>query len=262
MTLFSVDAWISFLTLSAMEIVLGIDNIVFLTILVGRVPAQQRNKIRRTGLLLALLFRLALLFSLSWLMRLDTPLVTIANKGFSGRGLILLSGGLFLIGKSSHEVYEKLEKAPTDPSSQQGSATAQSSAVAILVQIILIDIVFSLDSVITAIGMAQQISIMVMAMCTAVVVMLVFAKAVGEFVDNHPSVKILALTFLMLIGVMLVAEAFGQHIGKGYIYFAMSYALLVEVLNLRFRKKHAPVHLHQGMLAPTTVSIASKEQDS
>jgi predicted tellurium resistance membrane protein TerC len=231
------EVWVALVSLSAMEIVLGIDNIVFLTIIVARVPADRREKVRKAGLLLALGMRIGLLLTLSWLMKLTAPLFQIGDFSPSGRDLILLVGGLFLIGKSAHEVHSKIEGArqPTE-GDVPGAAAAARGVAGVLVQIVLIDIVFSLDSVITAVGMAQDVWVMVVAMCIAVGSMLVFARAVGEFVERHPTIKILALTFLMLIGVMLVAEGFGQHVSKGYIYFAMAYALLVEVLNMRFRR--------------------------
>ena len=236
------QAWISLLTLSAMEIVLGIDNVVFLAILVGRIPEPGlRERVRRMGLGLALALRILLLLSLSWLMKLTAPLLTVLGEEISGRDLILLTGGLFLIGKAAHEMYAKLEG--PEPTAAAGAAFRGVGL--LLVQIALIDIVFSLDSVITAVGMAQDLRIMVAAMLIAVASMLVFARAVGDFVDRHPSVKLLALSFLLLIGVMLVAEGMGQHIPKGYIYFSMAFALGVELLNMRFRKvKAPPVHLH------------------
>ncbi|HEU4404059.1 MAG TPA: TerC family protein [Polyangiaceae bacterium] len=241
------DVWVALVSLSAMEIVLGIDNIVFLSILVAKVPAESREKIRKVGLLLALGMRIGLLLTLSWMMKLTQPLFHVAGFDPSGRDLILLVGGLFLIGKSAHEVHGKIEgarKATEDAVASDVASVARPSAgvTSVLVQIVLIDIVFSLDSVITAVGMAQEIWVMVAAMCIAVGSMLVFARPVGDFVERHPSVKILALTFLMLIGVLLVAEGFGQHISKGYIYFAMAYALFVEFLNMRFRgaKPKAP----------------------
>jgi predicted tellurium resistance membrane protein TerC len=239
-------AWLSLLTLTAMEIVLGIDNVIFISILAAKLPEAERTKARRLGLSLALVLRLGLLFAISWLMGLTEALFTlpILNEGISGRDLILLLGGLFLIGKSAHEIHDKLEVAhETDGPATEGAK--KSAFVIILVQILLLDVVFSLDSVITAVGMAQHIIIMVIAMVIAVVVMLLFARGIGDFVNRHPSVKILALSFLLLIGVLLVAEGMGQHISKGYVYFAMAFALLVEVLNMRFRKKAAaPVHLH------------------
>jgi predicted tellurium resistance membrane protein TerC len=247
------NPWIALLTLSAMEIVLGVDNIVFIAILVGKLPAEKRERIRKLGIALALIIRIGLLFTLSWLMRLTEPLFTVLEKSISGRDLILLLGGLFLVAKSVHEMHAKLEGADES----HGKAPTAASVASVLVQILLLDIVFSLDSVITAVGMASQLWVMVTAMIIAVGVMLVFAGKIGDFVDRHPTVKILALSFLLLIGVMLVAEGFGQHINKGYIYFAMAFALLVELLNMRLRKVHKPVHLHAG----TERQVASELSD-
>ena len=239
--LFTSENLISLVTLSAMEIVLGIDNIVFIAILSQRVPRQQRSKVRRLGLMLALLMRLGLLGALSWIMRLTEPLFTVLGNEISGRDLVLLGGGLFLLAKSTHEIYDKLEGDHTEAS---GSSNT-SAVVSVLFQIMLLDIVFSLDSVITAVGMAQSLEVMVAAMVIAVVVMLIFANGISEFINRHPSMKILALSFLLLIGVLLVADGLGKHLEKGYVYFAMSFSLLIELLNMRFRKKQAPVHLHQ-----------------
>ncbi|MEY2931819.1 MAG: hypothetical protein RL033_2568 [Pseudomonadota bacterium] len=235
----SAEGWISLLSLSAMEIVLGIDNIVFLSILSGKLPVEQQPKARRLGLLLALVMRLGLLFTISWMMRLTAPLFSVLGNEISGRDLILLVGGLFLVGKSVHEIHDKLE-VQHEPS---GVPARGASFAAILVQIVLLDIVFSLDSVITAVGMAPSIVVMMLAMIIAVGVMMVFAEPIGAFVERHPTMKILALSFLMLIGVVLVADGMGQHISKGYIYFAMTFALLVEMINLRVRRA-APVQLH------------------
>jgi predicted tellurium resistance membrane protein TerC len=247
--------WVSLLTLTAMEIVLGIDNVIFISILVAKLPEKDQKKARQLGLSLALVLRLALLFTLSWLMKLTEPLFTlpIVDEAISGRDLILLLGGLFLIGKSAHEIHDKLE-VQHDVDGDGVPDGKRSAFAIILVQILLLDVVFSFDSVITAVGMARHISIMVIAMVVAVGVMLVFAGRIGDFVNRHPSVKILALSFLLLIGVMLVAEGMGQHISKGYVYFAMAFALLVEVMNMRLRKKSAaPVHLH-GRFENTTPS--------
>jgi predicted tellurium resistance membrane protein TerC len=234
------DTYISLATLTAMEIVLGIDNIVFISILTAKLPPADQPKARRLGLSLALLFRLGLLFALSWVMGLTQPMFHILGRGISGRDLILLGGGLFLVAKSTHEIYDKLE-VKQDEHTVPGGARAFGW---ILVQILALDIVFSLDSVITAVGMAQHLAVMVVAMVIAVGVMLVFAQSIGDFVNRHPSMKILALSFLLLIGVMLIAEGMGQHVGKGYIYFAMAFSLAVEVLNMRLRKKVQPVTLH------------------
>jgi predicted tellurium resistance membrane protein TerC len=235
------DTYVSLLTLTAMEVVLGIDNIVFISILAGKLPPAEQPKARRLGLSLALVFRLGLLFALSWVMGLTAPLFALLGKGFSGRDLILLSGGAFLIAKSTHEIYDKLEGGHEErPAPKASGAFAW-----ILVQILALDIVFSLDSVITAVGMAQHLAVMVAAMVIAVGLMLVFAGAIGDFVNRHPSMKILALSFLLLIGVVLVADGMGQHVGKGYIYSAMAYAFIVELLNMRLRKRTRPLTLHR-----------------
>src|SRR6187431_3045447 len=234
------DTYVSLLTLTAMEVVLGIDNIVFISILTGKLPPAEQPKARRLGLSLALIMRLGLLFALSWVMGLTSPWFALFGRGFSGRDLILLGGGLFLIAKATHEIYDKLEVAHE---AQAGPGGTRKFGL-ILAQILALDIVFSLDSVITAVGMAQHVSIMVIAMVVAVALMLVFAGAIGDFVNRHPSMKILALSFLLLIGIMLVAEGMGQHVGKGYIYFAMTFSLGVELLNLRLRKRTSPVELH------------------
>jgi predicted tellurium resistance membrane protein TerC len=239
--LLTADAMIALVTLSAMEIVLGIDNVVFIAILTGKLPAKQQNGARRLGLILALVIRIGLLFMIAWIMGLTRPLFDVANHPFSGRDLILLGGGLFLIFKATWEIYDKLEAEHEPGDGAKGRATYTM----VLVQILLLDIVFSLDSVITAVGMAQQISIMVIAMVIAMLVMLVSASAVSGFVERHPSIKILALAFLLLIGVMLVAEGMGQHVPKGYIYFAMAFSLGVELINMQYRRARKPVALHQ-----------------
>ena len=234
------DTYVSLLTLTAMEIVLGIDNVVFISILAGKLPADKQPIARRLGLSLALILRLALLFAITWVMGLTAPLFGVLGKAFSGRDLILLAGGLFLVAKATHEIYAKLEVAHSEAKSAGGARAFG----LILVQILLLDVVFSLDSVITAVGMARHIFVMVIAMTVAVGVMLVFAGRIGDFVNRHPSMKILALSFLLLIGVMLVAEGMGQHIGKSYIYFAMAFSLGIELLNMRLRRRTAPVVLH------------------
>lgn len=229
---------IAIATLTAMEIVLGIDNIVFISIIVARLPSSQREAARKAGIALALILRLALLFSISWVMSLTEPLFALAEHAVSGRDLILLLGGLFLIGKSTLEIHHKFEEPqhalPDYVATQRPTSAAFGST---LLQILLLDVVFSLDSVITAVGMAQQIWVMVVAMVISVGVMLVAAKSVGHFVDHHPTVKILALSFLIMIGTMLLAEGLSFHIDKGYIYFAMFFSLGVEVLNIRLKKK-------------------------
>ena len=234
------DNLLALVTLSLMEIVLGIDNIVFLAIITGRLPARRQPLARRLGLGLALGMRIALLLMISWVMGLTRPLVSILGRGVSGRDLILLGGGLFLIGKATWEIYDKLEVEHQEAARPSGRA----AFTLVLVQIMLLDIIFSLDSVITAVGMANEVAIMIAAMVVAMLVMLVSAGAVSGFVERHPSVKILALSFLLLIGVMLVAEGMGTHVEKGYIYVAMTFSLFVELLNMRYRKKRRPVALH------------------
>jgi predicted tellurium resistance membrane protein TerC len=229
------ETWISLATLSAMEVVLGLDNVVFLTILTGRLPAPRQPSAQRLGLALALVTRLGLLFAISWVMGLTAPFFTVLGRSISGRDLILFGGGLFLIGKATFEIHDKLETSGHAPASG-GRGTYW----VVIAQVAVLDVVFSLDSVITAVGMARHLPVMVAAMLVAVGVMLVFAGAVGRFVERHPTMKMLALSFLILIGVMLVAEGLGQHIDKGYIYFAMAFSLLVEVLNLRLRRPSAP----------------------
>jgi predicted tellurium resistance membrane protein TerC len=236
--LLSADALVALVTLTAMEIVLGIDNVVFIAILTGKLPAGQQPLARRLGLGLALGTRILLLFAISWIMGLTRPLFSMAGVEVSGRSLILLGGGLFLMFKATWEIYDKLEVAH-----KEAQARGAGRLLAVLVQIMVIDIVFSLDSVITAVGMADQIAIMVIAMVIAMVVMLFSVGAVSGFVERHPSVKILALSFLLLIGVMLVGEGLGQHVPKGYIYFAMAFSLLVELLNMRYRKRQRPLAL-------------------
>lgn len=235
----SADLLIALVTLTAMEIVLGIDNVVFISILTGRLPADQAALARRVGLILALAMRIGLLLAISWVMSLTQPLFHLVRP-FSGRDLILLGGGLVLIGKATWEIYDKLEVLHEE----RPSAGNRGAFALVIGQILVMDIVFSLDSVITAVGMSDEIWVMVAAMTIAVGVMIVSAGAVSRFVEEHPSVKILALSFLLLIGAMLVAEGTGQHVGKGYIYAAMAFSLLVELLNLRYRQKRAPLPLH------------------
>ncbi|WP_437543754.1 TerC family protein [Sorangium sp. So ce367] len=237
------DGWITLATLSALEIVLGIDNIVFLSIMTAKLPLEQQPIARRIGLVLALGMRLLLLLAISWVMGLKATLFSLLGHDFSGRDLILLAGGVFLIGKATHEMFDKLEV--DDPKEDQPKAKA--SFPSVIAQIVLLDIVFSLDSVITAVGMAQHISIMMVAMFIAVGVMLVFAGSIGAFIQRHPSMKILALSFLLLIGVVLMADGMGQHISKGYIYFAMAFSLGVELINMRLRVRQRPVQLRTRM---------------
>ena len=229
------QAWIALATLTLLEIILGIDNLVFIAILTDRLPRAERPLAYRLGLIGAMGTRVLLLLSLSWVMHLTTPLFTILDNEFSGRHLIVLFGGLFLIGKSVHEIYEKVEidEEEDDGDGRKGGATL----VSIILQITIMDIIFSLDSVITAVGMVEEVSIMITAIVLAVCLMLFFARAIGDFVNEHPSMKLLALSFMLLIGVLLVAEGFDQHLPKGYVYAAMGFALFVELLNMRFRKK-------------------------
>jgi predicted tellurium resistance membrane protein TerC len=234
------DALVSLVTLSAMEIVLGIDNVVFIAILTARLPAARQALARRAGMTMALAIRIGLLFAISWLMGLTRPLFTVAGQAFSGRDLILILGGAFLVFKATWEIYDKLE---VDHHAAAG-ASGRAGFAWTLIQILLLDIVFSLDSVITAVGMSNQLPVMVAAMVIAMLVMLASLGAIGGFVERHPSVKILALSFLLLIGVMLVAEGMGQHVSKGYIYVAMAFSLLVELLNMRYRKRRRPLVLH------------------
>jgi len=234
------QAWAALATLTALEIVLGIDNIIFISILVGRLPAHQREKARIIGLGLAMGTRLLLLASLTWVMTLTTPLFTALGQAISGRDLILLGGGLFLLVKSTSEIHESME-GPEESSHHRAVA----SFVGVLAQIAVIDIIFSLDSVITAVGLAQQLSVMALAIVISVVVMMFAARSISEFVDRHPTVKMLALSFLILVGVALIAEGLEFHIPKGYIYFAMAFSVGVEMLNLRIRRRAAPVKLHK-----------------
>jgi predicted tellurium resistance membrane protein TerC len=235
------QAWIGFVTLAVLEIVLGIDNIIFISILAGKLPTAQQQRARLIGLGLAMLMRVLLLLSLSWIARLTTPLFTVLGMDISGRDLVLIVGGLFLIAKSTHEIHNRLE-------GEEGEASGKVAATlsSVLVQIVLLDIVFSLDSVITAIGMVNEIGIMISAVVVAVIFMMLFARPIGDFVERHPTVKMLALAFLLMIGVALIGEGLDQHIPKGYIYFAMAFSVLVEMLNLRARKAaEPPLHLRQ-----------------
>lgn len=234
------QAWIGLLTLTVLEVVLGIDNIIFISILASKLPQEQQAKARQIGLALAMITRVLLLLSLSWIIRLTEPLFTVFNVPVSGRSLILLGGGLFLLAKSTYEIHEKLEG-----ETEHGSATGRASFQSVITQIILLDIVFSLDSVITAVGMANQLWVMITAVIIAVAVMLWAAGPISDFVHRHPTVKMLALSFLLLIGFSLMAEGLELHIPKGYIYFAMAFSVLVEMLNLRQKARAKPVELHQ-----------------
>lgn len=236
------ESWIALLTLTVLEIVLGIDNIIFISILSGKLPSEQQARARMLGLALAMVTRVGLLMSLTWIMRLIDPLFTVLAQEVSGRDLILLIGGLFLLAKSTHEIHAKLE-GPHGSDSAKGAASFAGT----IIQILLLDIVFSLDSVITAVGMANEIMVMILAVVIAVIFMMIFAGAISRFVEGHPTVKMLALAFLLLIGVTLIAEGLDQHISKGYIYFAMAFSILVEMLNLRMKRVQSPVQLHSKL---------------
>ena len=238
--------WIALATLTFLEIVLGVDNVIFISILSGKLPIEQQPRARRLGLMGALVTRILLLMSLAWVIRLTAPLFTIYSQEISGRDLILLVGGLFLIGKSTHEIHDKLE-------GEEGHASGRvaSSFASVIVQIMLLDVVFSLDSVITAVGMVDELWVMVTAVIIAVGIMLLSAESISAFVHRHPTVKMLALSFLLLIGLSLIAEGFDHHIPKGYIYFAMGFSVFVEALNLRTKRKAAPVHLHEAYVPET-----------
>ena len=238
------EIWIALLTLTTLEIVLGIDNVIFISILAGKLPAELRDRARLIGLSLAMVMRIGLLFSINWIANLTEPLVTLLDHDVSGRDLILLGGGIFLIYKATQEIHEKLEGAE-----HHGGTTAVASFSAVIIQILLLDIVFSLDSVITAVGMADDLGVMIAAVVIAVGVMLVASGPISTFVQAHPTVKMLALSFLLLIGMSLVAEGWHFHIPKGYVYFAMGFSIFVEALNLRLRSRAArPVVLHQDHL--------------
>jgi predicted tellurium resistance membrane protein TerC len=237
------EAWIALATLTALEIVLGVDNIIFISILVGRLPPRQRDLARRLGLGLAMLARLGLLFSIAWVMGLTEPWFAVLGEEISGRDVILIVGGLFLLAKSTHEIHNALE----GESGGHGGVAAASFG-AVLAQIAVLDIVFSLDSVITAVGLVDHVSIMAIAIVLAVGVMLLAAKAIGEFVDAHPTIKMLALSFLILVGVTLMAEGFDVHVPKGYIYFAMAFSIGVEMLNMRIRRRREPMALRKRMV--------------
>ena len=236
------QAWIAFLTLVALELVLGVDNVIFISILASKLPVAQQQRARVVGLSMAVGSRILLLFSLSWIIGLSAPLFSVFGYQISGRDLILILGGLFLLAKSTYEIHQKLEGVEGHTSTR-----VKASFASVIVQVMLLDVVFSLDSVITAVGMVDQLEIMVAAVVIAAVVMIVLAKSLGEFVERHPTIKILALSFLLLIGFTLIVEGLHQHIPKGYVYFAMGFSVFVEMLNLRLRKTSAaPVHLHEA----------------
>jgi predicted tellurium resistance membrane protein TerC len=233
------QAWIAFLTLTALELVLGIDNVIFISILVDKLPAVQREKARKLGLFMAMFMRIGLLLVLSWLVGLTEPLFSVLGQGISGRDLILILGGLFLIWKSTGEIHQSLE-------GEEGHASSgvQAGFTAVILQIMVVDLVFSLDSIITAVGMVDQIAVMIAAVIVSVGLMMLFAGAIGRFVSHHPTIKMLALSFLVAVGVMLIAEGFGHHVPKGYLYFAMAFSVAVEMLNIRMRKRAGqPAHL-------------------
>jgi predicted tellurium resistance membrane protein TerC len=240
------QAWVALATLTALEIVLGIDNVVFISILSGKLPQEQQGRARRIGLLLAMLMRIALLFSLTWIIQLTAPLFSVLGQEISGRDLVLIIGGLFLLGKSTHEIHDRLEGEEGEASTRVGPSLRS-----VLIQIVLLDIVFSLDSVITAVGMAEELGVMVTAVVVAVGFMMFFARPISEFVDRHPTVKMLALSFLLLIGMALIADGLDRHIPKGYIYFAMAFSVGVELLNLRARRGIKAVKLRTPYTAET-----------
>ena len=239
------ETWISLLTLTLLEVVLGIDNIVFISILADKLPEVDRAKARQIGLGLAMFMRIALLLSISWLIGLTRPLFEIASLEFSGRDLIMLAGGLFLLGKATFEIHDKLEGSEHNPEAEAQVAGLMN----VVVQIMLLDIVFSLDSVITAVGMAEHVEVMIAAVVIAVIIMMLSVNTISEFIGRHPTIKILALSFLLLIGFSLTAEGLGQEIPKGYVYFAMGFSIFVEFLNLRMRQEEKPVQL-KGTVQP------------
>jgi predicted tellurium resistance membrane protein TerC len=239
--LFNPEIWIAFFTLTALELVLGIDNIIFISILVDKLPREKQELARRIGLFLAMFMRIGLLLVLSWIVGLTAPVMSVAGLDISGRDLILIAGGLFLIWKSTGEVHQLLE-------GEAGEASHKVAATfgGVITQIIIIDLVFSLDSIITAVGMVQQVGVMIAAVVASVGLMMMFATGIGRFVSEHPTIKMLALSFLVVVGVVLIADGFGHHVPKGYIYFAMAFSVCVEMLNIRLRKKAAkPVTLHE-----------------
>jgi predicted tellurium resistance membrane protein TerC len=237
---FSAEGLVALATLTFLEVILGVDNVIFISILSGKLPQDSQLRARRTGLLAAMLMRIGLVLSVAWIIRLTAPLFTVLGRGISGRDLVLLGGGLFLLGKSTIEIHDGLEG-----EEGHGSGHAAPSFTAVILQIMLLDIVFSLDSVITAVGMADQVAIMIAAVILAVAIMLFSAEPISRFVNRHPTVKMLALSFLLLIGLSLIGDGLGMHIPKGYIYFAMGFSVFVEMINLRVRGAAVPVKLHQ-----------------
>jgi len=245
------EAWLAFLTLTVLELVLGIDNVIFIAILADKLPEEQRNGVRRKGLLIAMVMRIALLFLLTWIVGATAPLFTILGNAISGRDLILIAGGLFLLWKSTKEIDQLLEGA-----AERGATGARATYGSVLGQIVVIDIVFSFDSIITAVGLARDIAVMVAAVVASVALMMAFAGAVSRFVSSHPTIKMLALSFLFVIGVLLIADGFDHHVPKGYIYFAMAFSVLVEMLNIRVRGRRAPsapVELRQPHMPDASV---------
>ncbi len=251
--------WIvAFLTLVALELILGVDNVIFISILASKLPIEEQSKARRVGLALALVSRILLLMSIKWIIGLEEPIINAGSLHLSGHNLILIVGGFFLVGKATHEIHEKLE-------GEEGhsSATAQATFAGMMVQVLMLDVVFSLDSVITAVGMVDELSIMIGAVIVATMIMIISADPIGKFVENHPTIKILALAFLLLIGFTLIAEGFGQHVSKGYIYSAMGFSVLVELLNLQMKKsKRVPLTLRKPYTdAPLALATADKVEE-
>ncbi len=238
------QAWIAFATLTALELVLGIDNIIFISILVDKLPKERREFARRLGLFMAMFMRIGLLLVLAWIVGLVTPLFSVFGHDISGRDLILILGGLFLIWKSTGEIHQSLEG-----EEEHGTSAVKATFTAVILQIMVVDLVFSLDSIITAVGMVDDVRIMIAAVIVSVALMMVFAGPIGRFVSDHPTIKMLALSFLVVVGVVLMAEGFGHHVPKGYVYFGMAFSLMVEMLNIRMRKARAkPVHLHPARI--------------
>ena len=239
------QAWIAFVTLTALELVLGIDNVIFISILVDKLPRERRESARRLGLFMAMFMRIGLLLVLAWIIGLVQPLFTLLGRPLSGRDLILISGGLFLIWKSTGEIHQALEG-----EEGQTSGAVKATFTAVILQIMVVDMVFSLDSIITAVGMVEQVAVMIAAVVASVGLMMLFAGVIGRFVSDHPTIKMLALSFLLLVGVLLIAEGLGQHVPKGYVYFAMAFSVAVEMLNIRLRKRAArPARLHAPYVA-------------